>query len=169
MSKSALHAQGEMSNVPCVTFTRLLPGPIERVWSYLTDPKKLPTWYGEVALDRAASGRQGPAGRWSHSWHRHAVAAAAQARLHLECVRCGRRRGRGLRVSGVLSNVRARIARHGRATDLQALPHPGSLHSPERNGLAHHARHADAPRSTISRSRRAPNMSQKTRRSTAST
>jgi uncharacterized protein YndB with AHSA1/START domain len=49
MSKSELHAQGEMSNVPCVTFTRLLPGPIERVWSYLTDPKKLPTWYGEVA------------------------------------------------------------------------------------------------------------------------
>lgn len=50
MAKSELHAQGEMSSVPCVTFTRLLPGPIERVWSYLTDPKKLPTWYGEVAL-----------------------------------------------------------------------------------------------------------------------
>ncbi len=50
MAKSELHAQGEMTNVPCVTFTRLLPGPIERVWSYLTDPKKLPTWYGEVAL-----------------------------------------------------------------------------------------------------------------------
>ncbi|MFC4308178.1 SRPBCC family protein [Steroidobacter flavus] len=49
MNKSELHAQGEISNVPCVTFTRLLPGPIERVWSYLTDPKKLPTWYGEVA------------------------------------------------------------------------------------------------------------------------
>jgi uncharacterized protein YndB with AHSA1/START domain len=47
---TALHAQGQMSSVPCVTFTRLLPGPIERVWSYLTDPKKLPTWYGEVAL-----------------------------------------------------------------------------------------------------------------------
>ena len=50
MSKSELHAQGQMSSVPCVTFTRLLPGPIERVWSYLTDPNKLPTWYGEVAL-----------------------------------------------------------------------------------------------------------------------
>jgi uncharacterized protein YndB with AHSA1/START domain len=50
MSKSELHAQGKMSSVACVTFTRLLPGPIERVWSYLTDPKKLPTWYGEVAL-----------------------------------------------------------------------------------------------------------------------
>jgi uncharacterized protein YndB with AHSA1/START domain len=49
MAKSELHAKGEMSNVPCVTFTRLLPGPIERVWEYLTDPTKLPTWFGEVA------------------------------------------------------------------------------------------------------------------------
>jgi uncharacterized protein YndB with AHSA1/START domain len=49
MAKSELDAQGEMSNAPCITFTRLLPGPIERVWSYLTDPKKLPTWYGEIA------------------------------------------------------------------------------------------------------------------------
>jgi uncharacterized protein YndB with AHSA1/START domain len=49
MARSDQHAKGEMSNVPCVTFTRLLPGPIERVWEYLTDPKKLPTWFGEVA------------------------------------------------------------------------------------------------------------------------
>lgn len=50
MVKSELHERGEMSNVPCVTFTRLLPGPIERVWAYLTDPARMPTWYGEVAL-----------------------------------------------------------------------------------------------------------------------
>lgn len=50
MAKSELPERGEMSSVPCVTFTRLLPGLIERVWSYLTDPKKLPTWSGEVAL-----------------------------------------------------------------------------------------------------------------------
>lgn len=49
MAKSDQLAKGEMSSVPCVTFTRLLPGPIERVWQYLTDPKKLPTWFGEVA------------------------------------------------------------------------------------------------------------------------
>jgi uncharacterized protein YndB with AHSA1/START domain len=49
MAKFPLHDKGEMSSVPCVTFTRLLPGPIERVWQYLTDPKKLPTWFGEVA------------------------------------------------------------------------------------------------------------------------
>jgi uncharacterized protein YndB with AHSA1/START domain len=50
MTESALHARGEMSKVACVTFTRLLPGPIDRVWTYLTDPTKMPTWYGEVAL-----------------------------------------------------------------------------------------------------------------------
>lgn len=50
MVKTELHERGEMSNVPCVTFTRLLPGPIERVWAYLTEPTKMPTWYGEVAL-----------------------------------------------------------------------------------------------------------------------
>jgi uncharacterized protein YndB with AHSA1/START domain len=49
MTKFALHDKGEMSTVPCVTFTRLLPGPVERVWSYITEPKKLPTWFGEVA------------------------------------------------------------------------------------------------------------------------
>lgn len=49
MARSDQHAKGEMSSVPCVTFTRLLPGPIERVWEYLTDPNKLPTWFGEAA------------------------------------------------------------------------------------------------------------------------
>lgn len=49
MAKSDQHAKGEMSKVPCITFTRLLPGPIERVWEHLTDPRLLPTWFGEVA------------------------------------------------------------------------------------------------------------------------
>ena len=50
MARSELQAKGEMSSVPCVTFTRLLPGPIERVWEYLTDPKKVPTWFGQAAV-----------------------------------------------------------------------------------------------------------------------
>lgn len=50
MSKTLLDAKGDTSNVPCVTFTRLLPGPIERVWSYIADPKKLPAWFGEGAM-----------------------------------------------------------------------------------------------------------------------
>lgn len=39
--------KGEVSSVKCLTFTRLLPGPIEKVWAHLTDAKLLPTWFGE--------------------------------------------------------------------------------------------------------------------------
>jgi uncharacterized protein YndB with AHSA1/START domain len=31
---------------PGVRLERLLPGPIERVWAHLTDPKLLPAWFG---------------------------------------------------------------------------------------------------------------------------
>lgn len=39
--------RGEIVNVNAVKFVRLLPGPIERVWTYLTECKKLNTWFGE--------------------------------------------------------------------------------------------------------------------------
>jgi uncharacterized protein YndB with AHSA1/START domain len=39
--------RGEMSKLPCITFTRTLPGPVEKVWSFLTDPRNLPAWFGE--------------------------------------------------------------------------------------------------------------------------
>ena len=39
--------KGEVSKVACLTFTRLLPGPIETVWDHLTDTKRLPSWFGE--------------------------------------------------------------------------------------------------------------------------
>jgi uncharacterized protein YndB with AHSA1/START domain len=32
---------------PGVRLERLLPGPIERVWAHLTDPKLLPAWFGD--------------------------------------------------------------------------------------------------------------------------
>jgi uncharacterized protein YndB with AHSA1/START domain len=38
--------QGKLSNVPCVTFTRILPGPLEKVWAHLTDTRLLPAWFG---------------------------------------------------------------------------------------------------------------------------
>jgi len=38
--------EGQMSSVPCVAFTRTLPGPIERVWSFLADTDRLPAWFG---------------------------------------------------------------------------------------------------------------------------
>jgi uncharacterized protein YndB with AHSA1/START domain len=49
-----------------LTFVRHLPGPIERVWSYISDPKLLATWFsggvvsnhvgGDVNLDIEATG-----------------------------------------------------------------------------------------------------------------
>jgi uncharacterized protein YndB with AHSA1/START domain len=39
--------KGEVSNVACLTFTRLLPGPIDKVWDHLTNTKLLPSWFGD--------------------------------------------------------------------------------------------------------------------------
>jgi uncharacterized protein YndB with AHSA1/START domain len=36
---------------------RLLPGPIERVWSYLTEPEKRRRWFGGGPMDLRAGGR----------------------------------------------------------------------------------------------------------------
>jgi uncharacterized protein YndB with AHSA1/START domain len=43
---------GEMVGQGIVRFERLLPGPIERVWEYLTDSKLRSTWFaaGEIEL-----------------------------------------------------------------------------------------------------------------------
>lgn len=40
-----------------VRFERLLPGPIDRVWSYLTDPELRGTWLGAGALERRLGGQ----------------------------------------------------------------------------------------------------------------
>lgn len=37
---STLHADGEIIDRQTVRFERLLPGPIERVWAYLTELEK---------------------------------------------------------------------------------------------------------------------------------
>jgi uncharacterized protein YndB with AHSA1/START domain len=42
-----MNSKGEVSSVPCLTFRRTLPGPIEKVWAHLTDTKLMPTWFGE--------------------------------------------------------------------------------------------------------------------------
>lgn len=39
--------KGDVSQVACVTFERLLPGPIEKVWDHLTETERLPSWFGE--------------------------------------------------------------------------------------------------------------------------
>jgi uncharacterized protein YndB with AHSA1/START domain len=34
-----------------IRFERLLPGPIERVWAYLTDPEKRAKWLASGPMD----------------------------------------------------------------------------------------------------------------------
>ena len=51
-----MEEKGAMATVPCVTFKRILPGPIGKVWSHLTDTRLLPSWFGE---DSSIEPRQG--------------------------------------------------------------------------------------------------------------
>jgi hypothetical protein len=43
----SMNPDGQLKRVAMVQFERILPGPIERVWSFLTDTKQLPGWFGE--------------------------------------------------------------------------------------------------------------------------
>jgi uncharacterized protein YndB with AHSA1/START domain len=62
-----MNALGTRVGRDAVRFERLLPGPIERVWSYLTDSELLPRWFsggsvapsvgGEVRFDAGMDGR----------------------------------------------------------------------------------------------------------------
>lgn len=47
---------GQLKRVAMVQFDRLLPGPIERVWAFLTDTKKLPGWFGEGTIEPRPGG-----------------------------------------------------------------------------------------------------------------
>jgi len=47
-----MNLDGQLEKVAMVEFERMLPGPIERVWAFLTDTGKLPGWYGEAASSR---------------------------------------------------------------------------------------------------------------------
>jgi uncharacterized protein YndB with AHSA1/START domain len=41
-----MSAKGEITTLPCVRFVRELPGPVARVWAFLTEPAHLPAWFG---------------------------------------------------------------------------------------------------------------------------
>jgi uncharacterized protein YndB with AHSA1/START domain len=47
---------GQLKRVAMVEFQRILPGPIERVWEFLTDTRKLPSWFGEGTIEPRAGG-----------------------------------------------------------------------------------------------------------------
>jgi uncharacterized protein YndB with AHSA1/START domain len=51
------NAHGEFLSRGEVRLTRLLPGPIERVWAYLTDPAKRARWFAGGITELRAGGK----------------------------------------------------------------------------------------------------------------
>lgn len=47
---------GQLQRVAMVEFERILPAPIERVWEFVTDPRRLPSWFGEGTIEPRAGG-----------------------------------------------------------------------------------------------------------------
>lgn len=47
---------GQLQKAAMVRFERLLPGPIERVWEFLTDTRRLPAWFGDGAIEPRVGG-----------------------------------------------------------------------------------------------------------------
>lgn len=48
--------KGQLSLVGQVRFERLLPGPIERVWDFLTQTELLPAWFGNGTIEPRVGG-----------------------------------------------------------------------------------------------------------------
>jgi uncharacterized protein YndB with AHSA1/START domain len=46
----------KVSEVHCITFIRRLKGPIKRVWEHISDPTKVPGWFGDDGLIEPKSG-----------------------------------------------------------------------------------------------------------------
>src|SRR5579872_126540 len=51
-----MSSDGVFKRVAMVEFERTLPGPIERVWEFLTDTAKLPGWFGEGSIEPRPGG-----------------------------------------------------------------------------------------------------------------
>lgn len=48
--------KGVFGKAPMVRFERLLPHPIDRVWTFLSDPKHMPAWFGDGVIEPKAGG-----------------------------------------------------------------------------------------------------------------
>lgn len=48
---------GSILDTHTVEFKRLLPGPIELAWDYLTRPEMIKTWFADVTLEPRAGGK----------------------------------------------------------------------------------------------------------------
>lgn len=51
-----MNKPGQMGKAPMVRFERHLPGPIDRVWEFLTDTARLPGWFGNGTIEPRAGG-----------------------------------------------------------------------------------------------------------------
>lgn len=49
-------SKGKTLNLAGVRFERMLPGPIEAVWTHLTDTSKLPAWFGDNSMIEPRTG-----------------------------------------------------------------------------------------------------------------
>jgi uncharacterized protein YndB with AHSA1/START domain len=51
-----MDAPGQFTQENGVRFERLLPGPVERVWEFLTEPRRLSGWFGNGTIEPRAGG-----------------------------------------------------------------------------------------------------------------
>lgn len=54
--QNAMREFGALLDAHTVQFERLFPGPIERVWAYLTKPEQLRTWLADATIDLRVGG-----------------------------------------------------------------------------------------------------------------
>ena len=57
MSMDAAERHGTITEAGSIVFERLLPGPIERVWDYLTDPEKRALWLASGPMELRKGGK----------------------------------------------------------------------------------------------------------------
>lgn len=51
-----MNDEAQFHRVPMVRFERLLPGPVERVWEFLTNTDRLPGWFGDAMIEPRVGG-----------------------------------------------------------------------------------------------------------------
>jgi uncharacterized protein YndB with AHSA1/START domain len=49
-------SKGRIVQEAAAVFERILPGPIEKVWTFLTEASRLPEWYGEGSIEPREGG-----------------------------------------------------------------------------------------------------------------
>jgi len=51
-----MNADGQFQKAPMVRFERILPGPIDRVWEFITSTERLPAWFGHGHIEPRQGG-----------------------------------------------------------------------------------------------------------------